>query len=62
LRDDLELAPNLRVPRVFVSAVSGEGLDLLRQLIASYAAPPEDLKNAGVATILPDGSPIPDRH
>ncbi len=60
LRDDLELAPNLRVPRVFVSAVTGEGLDVLRQVIATYASPPEDLKNHGVVTTLPDGSPVPD--
>ncbi len=60
LRDDLELAPNLRVPRVFVSAITGEGLDVLRQVIATFAAPPDTLKNHGVATTLPDGSPVPD--
>jgi GTPase len=59
LRDELELGPNLRVPRVFVSARTGEGLDLLRQVIAEAAAPPEHLKNPGVATTLPDGSPVP---
>lgn len=58
LRDELELGPNLRVPRVFVSSRTGEGLDLLRQVIAQYAAPPDDLKNQGVATTLPDGSPV----
>lgn len=60
LRDDLELAPNLRVPRVFVSAITGEGLDVLRQVIAAYAAPPGPLKDTGVVTTLPDGSPVPD--
>jgi GTPase len=59
LRDELELGPNLRVPRVFVSSRTGEGLEVLRQVIAAYAAPPEDLKNQGVATTLPDGSPVP---
>ena len=41
-----------RVPRVFVSALSGEGLDLLRERIARAAAG-EDL-NAAAAT-APDG-------
>jgi GTPase len=59
LRDELELGPNHRVTRVFVSASSGEGLDVLRTVIAELAAPPADLNSDDVATTLPDGSPAP---
>ncbi|MCA0176080.1 MAG: GTPase HflX [Proteobacteria bacterium] len=38
LVDALELAPGLRVPRVWVSALTGEGLPQLRQAIAEFAA------------------------
>ena len=45
LVDSIQLAGGRRVPRVFVSAVSGEGLDGLRQCIADAAvrAPAEPL-------------------
>jgi len=59
LRDEIETAAGLRVPRVFLSARSGEGLDILRQLISEYAAPPADLNSGAGVTILPDGSPVP---
>lgn len=58
LRDQLELAPGLRVDRVFVSARTGEGLDELRALIAEHAAPPQDLNSDDRATTLPDGTPV----
>ena len=38
LRDVLELDGGRRVPRVFVSAATGEGLDVLRQILAEAAA------------------------
>jgi GTP-binding protein HflX len=38
LRDVLELDGGVRVPRVFVSAASGEGLDGLRQVLADAVA------------------------
>jgi len=59
LSDELELGPNLRVPRVFVSATSGEGLDALRLVIAGFAKPLPDLNSHGMVTTLPDGSPVP---
>ena len=58
LRDELERGPNLRVPRVFVSALDGQGLEVLRQIIAEFAAPPAALIFHGAATTLPDGSPV----
>ncbi|MEK8046034.1 MAG: GTPase HflX [Burkholderiales bacterium PBB6] len=58
LRDEIEIGPNLRVTRVFVSALTGEGLDVLRQVIAEHAAR-LDLINSGVVSTLPDGSPVP---
>ncbi|GAA0753696.1 GTPase HflX [Ideonella azotifigens] len=58
LRDELTRANGQRVPRVFVSARTGEGLDLLRQLIAEYAAPAPDLNPRGVVTTLPDGRAV----
>jgi GTP-binding protein HflX len=36
--DWVEVHPGVRRPRVFVSAISGEGLDSLRRVIASAAA------------------------
>ncbi len=60
LRDEIEVGPNLRVTRVFVSALTGEGLDVLRQVIAEHASR-LDLINSGVVSTLPDGSPVPFR-
>ena len=57
--DEIERAPGVRVPRVFVSALTGEGLPRLRELIAAYAAPV--LNSEPDAFILPDGSSAP-RH
>ena len=42
LADAIERAPGLRVPRVFVSAADGRGLDALRSVIARVAAGRED--------------------
>ena len=54
LVDSIELAGGRRVPRVFVSAVSGEGLDGLRQCIADAAvrapAQPLDLNRDDAAS------------
>ena len=58
LSDEFERLPGLRVPRVFVSARTGEGLDSLRALIATQAAQLAPTAAAGV-TELPDGSPLP---
>ncbi|WP_022982141.1 GTPase HflX, partial [Ideonella sp. B508-1] len=57
LRDELELGAGRRVPRVFVSALTGEGLDVLRQLIAEHAGPIPDTVDDGTVQLLPDGSP-----
>jgi len=57
LRDELELGAGRRVPRVFVSALTGEGLDVLRQLIAEHAGPIPDTGDDGTVQLLPDGSP-----
>ena len=38
LRDTLEVDATTRVPRVFVSATSGDGLELLRELLSQAAA------------------------
>ncbi len=61
--DELEVAPNVRVQRVFVSALTGEGLGTLRELIAAHAAPAA-LSSEPDAFTLPDGSvaPPPPRH
>ncbi|MFZ2988713.1 GTPase HflX [Ideonella sp.] len=59
LTDHVELISGSRVQRVFVSALGGEGIPLLRQIIAGHAAPPEDLNDRGIVTTLPDGSPVP---
>jgi GTP-binding protein HflX len=57
-RDEIERAAGVRVPRVFVSALTGEGLGALRELIASFAAP-TDLNSGAVTFNLPDGSSVP---
>ncbi|KAB0579966.1 GTPase HflX [Ideonella dechloratans] len=57
LRDELDLGAGRRVPRVFVSALAGEGLDVLRQLIAEHAGPIPDPADTGTVQVLPDGSP-----
>lgn len=55
--DEIERLPGQRVPRVFVSARTGEGLDTLRRLIADQALaalqpdPPAPM-------LLPDGRPV----
>jgi GTP-binding protein HflX len=36
--DWIERAPGVRVPRVWVSAIEGDGLDLLREQIARMAS------------------------
>lgn len=62
LHDEIERAPGVRVPRVFVSALTGEGLGVLRELIATHAAPPP-LSSAPATITLPDGSLAPaSRH
>lgn len=62
LHDTLERGPDLRVPRVFVSALTGEGLDVLRGVIAGFAAPAVTAMDDGVADTLPDGSAVPGRY
>lgn len=62
LHDMLERGPDLRVPRVFVSALTGEGLDVLRGVIAGFATPPAAPADDGVAATLPDGSATPGRY
>ena len=59
LRDAVERAPGLRVPRIFVSAQEGIGLDALRTAIAEQAA--GDGLNAGS---VPPYRPLPpaDHH
>jgi GTP-binding protein HflX len=49
LADMAELPGGARVPRVFVSALTGEGLDVLRGRIAEFAAPGAGLNPAGEA-------------
>jgi len=56
--DELELSAGLRVPRVFISARTGQGLDQLRQLIAAQAVPPP-VVNTDVVSHLPDGTALP---
>ena len=58
LSDELERAAGVRVPRVFVSALTGEGLGTLRELIAAHAAPAV-LTSDDSAFTLPDGSLAP---
>jgi len=50
LADMAELPGGARVPRVFVSALDGEGLDLLRARIAEFAMPGAGLNAAGEAS------------
>jgi GTP-binding protein HflX len=50
LADMAELPGGARVPRVFVSALNGEGLDLLRARIADFATPAPALNPALSAT------------
>ena len=45
LHDSAELPGGARVPRVFVSALTGEGLDLLRARVAAAAAPSTGLNS-----------------
>ena len=49
LADMAELPGGARVPRVFVSALTGEGLDVLRERIAEFAAPGAGLNPPGEA-------------
>jgi GTP-binding protein HflX len=56
--DELELAGGTRVPRVFVSALSGEGLDVLRSMISRHAAE-SPLTSPHPPLTLPDGSAAP---
>jgi GTPase len=56
--DELELSAGLRVPRVFISARTGQGLDQLRRLIAAHAVPPEAVDRDTVSH-LPDGTAVP---
>jgi GTP-binding protein HflX len=58
LHDQLEVAPSHRVDRVFLSALTGEGLDVLRDVIAQRAARLPDLNFSDVAATLPDGTPV----
>ena len=60
LQDWIERAPGQRVPRVFVSALRGDGLDALRELIARAAAgealgpdktPPSSATAAGATSV-----------
>jgi hypothetical protein len=51
MRDAVERAPGIRTPRVFVSASDGQGLDLLRGVIAEQVA--GDALNAGAVPLYP---------
>jgi 50S ribosomal subunit-associated GTPase HflX len=57
MRDHVELASSRRVTRVFVSALTGEGLDLLREVIKEAIVGGADaaLKRADAAP--PVGAP-----
>ena len=59
LLDEIEQAPGLRVPRVFVSALTGEGLGALREAIAAQVAA-AGLNSGAEPPTLPDGSPVPE--
>ena len=64
LRDQVELASGRRVTRVFVSAVSGEGLDGLKHLLAEAvdangALKPEVQSPSFVPATDPDAEPLP---
>ncbi len=59
LRDHIELASGARANRVFVSAITGEGLDVLREVLAEAAAgAPLDALKPG--TESPPDSPASD--
>ncbi len=59
LADRAELPGGASVPRVFVSALSGEGLELLRERIAAFAAPGAGLNPAPPAASADvDAAPI----
>ncbi|ASM78500.1 GTP-binding protein HflX [Vitreoscilla filiformis] len=58
-RDQLELPGGGRVDRVFVSALTGEGLDVLRTVIGEHLQA-QALRNAPNVATLPDGTPVPD--
>jgi GTPase len=55
--DWIERSPGQRVPRIWVSALDGTGLDILRDGIARFAA--DTLPDAGPPSHLPDESPAP---
>jgi GTP-binding protein HflX len=57
MHDELLRGSSGLVQRVFVSARSGEGLDVLRHLIADLALRKSDLNISDDASILPDGTP-----
>jgi GTP-binding protein HflX len=65
LADMAELPGGARVPRVFVSALDGEGLELLRTRIAEFATPGAGLNPAGEPAsvdveVAPDEAPAGD--
>jgi GTP-binding protein HflX len=65
LADMAELPGGARVPRVFVSALDGEGLELLRTRIAEFATPGAGLNPAGEPAsvdveVAPDEAPTGD--
>ena len=57
LRDAIEGEGGVRTPRVFVSARDGEGLDVLRQLLAEVLAGAGDLNPASQAASDASGEP-----
>ena len=59
--DALERAPGVRTPRVFVSALQGQGLDALRDLIAQAAtgAEPADAQMMQSAFVADDDASLP---
>lgn len=56
--DEIDRGAAGRVTRVYVSALKGDGLDALRQLISAEVARAVDLNSQDTATTLPDGSVI----
>ena len=56
--DELDRGAAGRVTRVYVSALNGDGLDALRQLISSEVARSAALNSQDTVTILPDGSAV----
>jgi GTPase len=56
--DEIDVGSGRRLPRVFVSALTGEGLDDLRALIAQKAVAHAALSADPLEATLPDGSPI----